>query len=320
MPPRSPASRASASSGNVSRSGSRNSSGLASRSSGGTGVAARSRVGERVGDRHAHVGVAEMRDRGAVAEADEPVDDRRSGGRRPRSGRTGRPKRKCASITSRPLFASVAESIVIFGAHRPGRVRERLLGGHVGELVARAAAERAAARGQDEALGLAERARTGRAPSARCRPGSARPPPRARAASASSPAATRLSLFASASVTPCSSAHIVGAGRRSRRRVQHDVGLGALEQLGRVAAGLRQRREPVDRRRAAASRRRARAPGARRSPRSPGGRSSRSRRAGRSASRRKCARRGRNSPLVAATVTGLSHGEVISLLTGRSGR
>src|SRR5581483_7296372 len=31
------------------------------------------------------------------------------------------------------------------------------------------------------------------------------------AASASSPAATRLSLFASASVTPCSSAHIVGA-------------------------------------------------------------------------------------------------------------
>ena len=35
-------------------------------------------------------------------------------------------------------------------------MRERLLGGDVGELVARAAAERAAARGQDEALGLAE--------------------------------------------------------------------------------------------------------------------------------------------------------------------
>ena len=50
---------------------------------------------------------------------------------------------------------------------------------------------------------------TGRAPSARCRPGSSSPPPRCRAASASSPAATRLSLFASASVTPRSSAHSV---------------------------------------------------------------------------------------------------------------
>ena len=35
------------------------------------------RVGERVGDRHAHVGVAECAIDGAVAEADEPVDDRR---------------------------------------------------------------------------------------------------------------------------------------------------------------------------------------------------------------------------------------------------
>ena len=35
------------------------------------------RIGERVGDRDAHVGVAEVRDRGAVAEADEAVDDRR---------------------------------------------------------------------------------------------------------------------------------------------------------------------------------------------------------------------------------------------------
>src|SRR5262249_19562924 len=39
--------------------------------------------------------------------------------------------------------------------------------------------------------------------------GTSRPPPRLRAASASSPAATRLSLLASASVTPRSSAHIV---------------------------------------------------------------------------------------------------------------
>ncbi len=76
----------------------------------------------------------------------------------------------------------------------------------------------------------------------------------------------------------------------AERGVEDDVGLRALEQLGRVAADLRQRREPVDRRRAAGRgdelERRVRA----RSPRSPGGRSSRWRRAGRSASPREVCR------------------------------
>ena len=58
-------------------------------------------------------------------------------------------------------------------------------------------------------------------------------------------------MFASASVTPCSSAHIVGARPgEADDGVQDDVRLGPLEQLGQVAAGLGQRREAVDRLRA----------------------------------------------------------------------
>ena len=63
----------------------------------------------------------------------------------------GTPKSQCASISSSPLFASVAESIVIFGPIRQVGMGERLLRGHVRELVARAAAERPAGRGEDEA-------------------------------------------------------------------------------------------------------------------------------------------------------------------------
>ena len=83
--------------------------------------------------------------------------------------------------------------------------------------LARPAAERAARGGQDDRVdGLRARGPrgTGRAPSARCRPAGAGLPPLL-AASASSPAATRLSLFASASVTPRSSAHSV-AGRPAK--------------------------------------------------------------------------------------------------------
>ena len=197
----------------------------------------------------------------------------------------GSPKRKCASITSSPLFASVAESIVIFAPIVQVGCASASLGRHVGELVARAAAERPAARGQDERSPARRAARTGRAPSARCRPGSARLRPARARASARSPAATRLSLFASASVTPCSSAHIVaGSPAKPSVGVQDDVRLGALEQLGRIAADLGQRREPVDRRRAGGRGDELELRVRRRSPRSPGGRSSRSRRAGRPAS------------------------------------
>ena len=68
---------------------------------------------QRVGDRHAHVGMAEVRERRAVAQRDHAVDDRLRVHddvdalvRRCRRGGS-------ASMTSRPLFMSVAESIVI---------------------------------------------------------------------------------------------------------------------------------------------------------------------------------------------------------------
>ena len=124
----------------------------------------------------------------------------------------GSPKRKCASISSSPLFASVAESTVIFGPIRQVGCASASSG------VTSASSSRVRPRnGPPEAVRTTESTFSVRrpsrhwnsAPSARCRPGSSRPPPRSRAASASSPAATRLSLFASASVTPRSSAQSV---------------------------------------------------------------------------------------------------------------
>ena len=93
---------------------SKRSSSPAARSSGSAGTAARSGIGERERDRHAHVraarGARAARRRGSGRASARP----RSDARRPRSGRTGMPNSQCASISSRPLFASVAESTVIF--------------------------------------------------------------------------------------------------------------------------------------------------------------------------------------------------------------
>ena len=127
---------------------------------------------------------------------------------------------------------------------------KRIGGRDVSELVSRSAAERPPLAVRTIASGSPARAHW---KSAECSlsTGIRAPPPRSRAASARSPAATRLSLLASASVTPRSSAHIVaGQAGEAERRVQDDVRLRALQELGRVAADLRQRSEPVDRRRA----------------------------------------------------------------------
>src|SRR3954465_13857458 len=91
VPPARAAANARPSAGNASRSGgSKVSEPTAARSSAGTGTSTRSGGGgarppaparafglvQRVGDRHAHVGVAEVRERGAVAQLDHAVDDR----------------------------------------------------------------------------------------------------------------------------------------------------------------------------------------------------------------------------------------------------
>ena len=84
-------------------------------------------VVQRVGDRHAHVGVTEVGQRGAVAEASRRSGRSTAGGRRRRSARTATPNRWWASISSRPLFISVAESIVILPPIAQVGCAERLL-------------------------------------------------------------------------------------------------------------------------------------------------------------------------------------------------
>ena len=127
VPPRSPASRASASSRNVSRSGSKNSSGPAVEVERRNRRRGALRVRERVRDRHAHVRVAEMRERGTVAEADEPVDDRR------RMDDDFDPvvRQSEEEVRLDHLEALVRERRRVdrdLRAHAPGRVSERILG------------------------------------------------------------------------------------------------------------------------------------------------------------------------------------------------
>ncbi len=123
----------------------------------------------------------------------------------------GTPKRKCASISSSPLFASVAESTVIFGPIcQVGWASASSI------VTVRSCSRVRPRNGPPDAVSTSDSIVSGRRPSrhwcsAECSEstGSSRPPPRSCAVRASSPAATRLSLFASASVTPCSSAQSV---------------------------------------------------------------------------------------------------------------
>ena len=117
--------------------------------------------------------------------------------------------------------------------------------GDVGELVAAAPAERAAAGRQHQPRDLAARRRragTGPAPSARSRPAPAAPAsPRA---VTRSPPAISDSLLASATVRPASSADSVGPqADRAGDPVEHDVGGAGGELLGGARSGedLRQR-------------------------------------------------------------------------------
>ena len=250
VPPRSPASRASASRRNVSVSGSKNSRGACGQVERRHARRRALRIGERIRDRHAHV--RDSRDerpprrRGSARARARST----SGARRPRCGSYGRPKRKCASITSSPLFASVAESIVIFAPMFQVGCASASVGRDVGELVARAAAERAAARGEDDRLRLAgERALEERRVLAVDRD--------QRSSAALARGERELARRNEALLVGERERHAAlerphrpGQPGEAERRVEDDVRLRTLEQLGRVASDLRQRGEPVDRRRA----------------------------------------------------------------------
>ena len=114
-------------------------------------------------------------------------------------------------MTSSPLFTRVAELIGDHRAHRPGGVGERLLGGDVVQVVAAAAAERAAARGEHQPAHLvgaaAAQALGQRAVLGVDRDDLARA---SRRAVTSGPPMISDSLLASARVLPASSAASVG--------------------------------------------------------------------------------------------------------------
>src|SRR3954454_21299310 len=131
-------------------------------------------------------------------------------------------------------------------AHVPRRMSECLVGCHVLPLVAGAAAERAAAGGEDEALGLAELSALEE---------------RGVFAVDGDQVAVAAQPRLEGELPGCDEALLVGERERDavlerphRRsepreaddRVQDDVRMRAFEQLRRGAAGLRQRRESAD--------------------------------------------------------------------------
>ena len=145
----------------------------AARSSRGAGDRGAVRVGQRVGDRHPHVGQAEVGEQRAVAEAHHARARSTAGWTTTSMRSYGTSNSQCASITSRPLFISVAESTVIFapivhvGCASACSRRDR-------RQLARAPSPR---NGPPEAVSTSDSTRprgacrgTARAPSARCRP------------------------------------------------------------------------------------------------------------------------------------------------------
>ena len=106
---------------------------------------------QRVGDRHPHVGVPEVRERGAVAEPDERVHDRL---------RVHDDVDPVVRRAEQPVRLDHLEALVHqrrrvdrdLAAHRPGRVPERVLDADPRELGQAAAAERAARGRQRQAL------------------------------------------------------------------------------------------------------------------------------------------------------------------------
>src|SRR5262249_24870668 len=111
------------------------------------------RIRERVRDRHAHVRVAEVRERRAVAEADERVHDR---------GRLDRHLDALIVYAEQEVGLDHLEYFVrkrggvhrALRPHAPRGVGEGVRGRHVFEVGARAAAEWAAGAGQYEGVDL----------------------------------------------------------------------------------------------------------------------------------------------------------------------
>ena len=211
----------------------------------------------------------------------------------------GVPNSQCASITSRPLFISVAESIVILPPIAHVGCRSACSTVTPSSSARRAAAERPARRRDREPLDCARRARRRSAGAAReCSEstGMSWAPVASESAITSSPPTTSDSLLASATSMPSVSATIVGPSpAEPDDRVEHEVGAGLGDQprrapRGRRAPRRRSRSPPrAPRRRGRSARsgaRRARAP-ARSAPRASARRTGRRARRPRERARRR---------------------------------
>ena len=109
------------------------------------------RIRERERDRHAHVRISEVRERCAVAEADERVHDRR----RMHDDLDPLVREPEEVVRLDQLEALVRERGRVDGdlrPHRPRRMRECLLHGHCFELGVRSVSERAPGRREDDRL------------------------------------------------------------------------------------------------------------------------------------------------------------------------
>ena len=206
-------------------------------------------VRESERDRHAHVGIPQVRERRTVAEADERVDGR---------GRMDDDLDRVVAEAEQKVGLDQLESLVRqrgrvdrdLRAHVPGRVRERLVGRHVAELVTGAAAERAAGGGQHERVN-----RFGRAP-LEALVGGRMLAVHGQQTAAAAPPSLRRQLSRRHQALLVREREVDTSlerpeGRRqpgeTDHRVQDDVRPRALEQLRQVSADLCQRREPVDR-------------------------------------------------------------------------
>ena len=194
-----------------------------------------------------------MGERGAVAEADERVHDR---------GRLDHDLDPLVGHAEEEVRLDQLEALVgerrrVDGdlrPHPPGRVRERLLGCHIGQLVTRPAAERAAGARQDEARDLVGR----RALQALVERGVLAVDRQDAPAAALLRGERKLARGDEALLVR--EREVDAVLERPERRVdageaddgvQDDVRLRALEQLGQVAADLLERRvDVVERRRA----------------------------------------------------------------------
>ena len=108
-------------------------------------------VVQRVGDRHAHVRVAEVGERGAVVQVHDGVDDRLRVHHHA-DALVGHAEEVMGLDQLEPLVHQRRRVDGDLAAHLPGRVGERLLAGHPLELLRAPAAEGPAAGREDEAL------------------------------------------------------------------------------------------------------------------------------------------------------------------------